>query len=271
MIHSPHFRGYTRAGREMTRGKPDWREQFDIGAERECGWRAGDPAWMRLQGPNQWPRALPELRPALLAWQGAMTEVAIKLLRAFAEALGQSPDVFEPIYRGAPNQHIKIIRYPGRGDASDAAASGQGVGPHKDSGFLSFILQDGVGGLEVEAEEAPGSKRRRARALSSSMSANCWNSPRMDICAPPSIAWSPRRRARAAVGGLLSWGEPRGDDAAPRSAGGIRRRGEGAGSDPDNPLLQHAGARIISKGGCARIPTWRSVITAKSDRRPRVF
>ena len=31
MINSPHFRGYTRAGWERTRGKPDWREQIDIG------------------------------------------------------------------------------------------------------------------------------------------------------------------------------------------------------------------------------------------------
>ena len=31
MIHSPHFRGYTRAGRELTRGRPDWREQFTLG------------------------------------------------------------------------------------------------------------------------------------------------------------------------------------------------------------------------------------------------
>jgi len=34
MIHSPHFRGYTRTGRELTRGRPDWREQFDINSER---------------------------------------------------------------------------------------------------------------------------------------------------------------------------------------------------------------------------------------------
>lgn len=34
MIHSPHFRGYNRAASELTRGQPDWREQFDIGAER---------------------------------------------------------------------------------------------------------------------------------------------------------------------------------------------------------------------------------------------
>ena len=41
MIHSPHFRGYTRTGRELTRGRPDWREQFDINSER-C--RSGGPA-----------------------------------------------------------------------------------------------------------------------------------------------------------------------------------------------------------------------------------
>ena len=37
MIHSPHFRGYNRAASELTRGQPDWREQFDIGAERGRG------------------------------------------------------------------------------------------------------------------------------------------------------------------------------------------------------------------------------------------
>jgi isopenicillin N synthase-like dioxygenase len=34
MENSPHFRGYTRAGEERTRGAADWREQLDIGAER---------------------------------------------------------------------------------------------------------------------------------------------------------------------------------------------------------------------------------------------
>src|SRR6202050_4887699 len=67
MVNSPHFRGYNRAGFEHTRGKPDWREQVDIGSERP----ALDPSaikdpWDRLQGPNLWPSALPELRPSLL-------------------------------------------------------------------------------------------------------------------------------------------------------------------------------------------------------------
>ncbi len=246
MIHSPHFRGYTRAGREMTRGKPDWREQFDIGAERECGWRAGDPAWMRLQGPNQWPRALPELRPALLAWQGAMTEVAIKLLRAFAEALGQSADVFEPIYRGAPNQHIKIIRYPERGEASDAAASGQGVGPHKDSGFLSFILQDGVGGLEVEAEGGAwieATPREGAFVVNIGELLELASNGYLRATVHRVIAPPPgRERLSAAffLGASHEATTPLLDLPAEFAA-----EAKGPDSDPDNPLLQHAGANYL--------------------------
>ena len=33
MVQSPHFRGYNRPGWELTRGRPDWREQFDLAAE----------------------------------------------------------------------------------------------------------------------------------------------------------------------------------------------------------------------------------------------
>ncbi|MBB5510272.1 hypothetical protein [Paraburkholderia atlantica] len=43
-----------------------------------------------------------------------MTRLAIRLLRAFAAALEQPDDAFESVYRDAPNQHIKILRYPGR-------------------------------------------------------------------------------------------------------------------------------------------------------------
>jgi isopenicillin N synthase-like dioxygenase len=158
MIHSPHFRGYTRAGAELTRGKPDWREQFDVGAERAAIVQGDDvPVWTRLQGPNQWPDALPELRPTVLRWQSELTDLAIRLLRAFAEALEQPADIFEAAFSGTPNQHIKIIRYPGRSATRDAQSEGrdpdnQGVGAHKDSEFLSFLLQDSQGGLQVATD-----------------------------------------------------------------------------------------------------------------------
>ena len=151
MIHSPHFRGYNRAASELTRGQPDWREQFDIGAERPALSVTGDdPRWQRLQGPNLWPEALPTLKPALLAWQRAMTSMALQLLRAFAQALDLPADAFDALYGDKPNEHIKLIRYPGQ----PATESQQGVGAHKDSGFLSFLLQDEQRGLQVEV--APG-------------------------------------------------------------------------------------------------------------------
>ena len=160
MVNSPHFRGYNRAGYEHTRGKPDWREQLDIGSEREPLELTPDsPPWARLQGPNQWPAALPDLKPVLLRYQAEVTALAIRVLGAFAAALNQPEDAFAPIYTPEPNTLIKLIRYPGRGqDESD-----QGVGAHKDSGFVTILLQDKVAGLQVEggdgwidAPPAPG-------------------------------------------------------------------------------------------------------------------
>jgi isopenicillin N synthase-like dioxygenase len=149
MIHSPHFRGYTRAGWERTKGQADWREQFDVGAERfPITQSATTDPWSRLQGPNQWPEALPDLKPIVLEWQSELTRLAIELLQAFALALGQDREIFKPIYQDAPNQHLKIIRYPGR----DATGSDQGVGAHKDSGFLTLLLQDVQGGLQVQKD-----------------------------------------------------------------------------------------------------------------------
>ena len=150
MIHSPHFRGYNRAASEITRGQPDLREQFDLGAERQALPLDPDsPPWARLQGPNQWPAQLPQLKPLLLEWQQAMTRMSLRLLRAFAQALSLPEQAFDPLYGARPNEHIKLIRYPGRA----AGQSNQGVGAHKDSGFLSFLLQDQQAGLQVEVEE----------------------------------------------------------------------------------------------------------------------
>lgn len=149
MVNSPHFRGYTRVGMEITRGQRDWREQIDIGAEREAlPWDAGSPSWQRLRGPNQWPAALPELRGVLLTYQAAVKDLAIRLVKAFAAALGQPDNVFEQIYTPEPHHLLKIIRYPGR----EATESEQGVGAHKDGGFVTVLLQDVQAGLQVEHE-----------------------------------------------------------------------------------------------------------------------
>ena len=147
MIHSPHFRGYNRAASELTRGQPDWREQFDVGAERpELAINENAPVWRKLQGPNLWPESLPALKTTILQWQSEMTEVALTLLKTFAQALSLPENAFDKLYGTEPNEHIKLIRYPGQQNTQ----SNQGVGAHKDSGFLSFLLQDEQKGLQVE-------------------------------------------------------------------------------------------------------------------------
>jgi len=133
MVLSPHFRGYTRPGWERTRGRPDRREQIDIGAERPAlPTGPGAPPWARLQGPNQWPAALPDLKPSALAWLD-VTSTGHAPAASLALVLGQPEDVFAPIYARDPNLLIKLIRYPGR----EATQDDQGVGPHKNGGFLT--------------------------------------------------------------------------------------------------------------------------------------
>ena len=144
MVRSPHFRGYTRLGGELTRGDVDWREQIDIGPERPSIGGPGKPDYLWLQGPNQWPAALPQLRPIIDEWDAALSRVARTLLRHWAAALGSPPDVFDAAFAKTPATLIKMVRYPSR------AASAQGVGAHRDSGVLTLLLAEpGSRGLQV--------------------------------------------------------------------------------------------------------------------------
>ena len=149
MVHSPHFRGYTRLGGELTGGEVDWREQIDIGPERHPVGGPGKPDYLWLQGPNQWPPALPELPGIIDEWDAALAVVARTLLRHWASALGSPADVFDEAFAEAPATLIKVVRYPAH------AASPQGVGAHKDSGVLTLLLAEPDSrGLQVRRPRA---------------------------------------------------------------------------------------------------------------------
>jgi len=145
-VTSPHFRGYTRVGGERTQGRVDWREQIDIGPEREA--ITDGPGYNRLVGPNLWPAAQPELKDVVTEWHDHLTGVARKLLRAWALALGAEEQYFDRHF-GDPQTLIKIVRYPGKDDPTPQ----QGVGAHKDSGVLTLLwVEPGKGGLQVERD-----------------------------------------------------------------------------------------------------------------------
>lgn len=147
---SPHFRGYTVLGDERTKGASDWREQLDVGAEEPAAIvKPGDAPWRRLRGPNQWPARVPAMRPVVLEWMRAMDRVGLAVLRALALGLGQPLEYFDNVVLPRGDPHLKIIRYPAQRRDAD---TGQGVGMHHDSGLVSFVLQDDVGGLQVELD-----------------------------------------------------------------------------------------------------------------------
>lgn len=167
-VNSPHFRGYTRIGGERTQGEVDWREQIDIGPERDAIADPEAPDFSRLIGPNLWPAAQPELRDVVSEWHDHLSGVARKLLRAWALSLGAPENYFDEHF-GEPSTLIKIVRYPGTEDptppsprplhgsltrsAEPPAAWSQGVGAHKDSGVLTLLwVEPGKGGLQVERD-----------------------------------------------------------------------------------------------------------------------
>nr|WP_157226484.1 2-oxoglutarate and iron-dependent oxygenase domain-containing protein [Gordonia soli] len=146
-LKSPQFRGYSRLGGELTNGRVDWREQIDIGPERPI--IEGAEGYWRLQGPNLWPSALPELRPAFEEWNSTLSQVGVRLLRHWAIALGADEHVFDEAFADRPATLTKVVRYPGSDETT------QGVGAHKDSGVLTLLLvEPGSEGLQVEV--APG-------------------------------------------------------------------------------------------------------------------
>ncbi|WP_336793905.1 isopenicillin N synthase family dioxygenase [Gordonia malaquae] len=145
MLRSPQFRGYTRFGGEYTQGAIDWREQIDVAAEyQQLG---DDPAYLRLDGPNLWPSALPAFRDVVTDWQRRCSALGLTLMREWAVSLGAAADVFDEAFAERPSTLLKVVRYPGRDNSQDR----QGVGAHKDPGVLTLLLvEPGKGGLQVE-------------------------------------------------------------------------------------------------------------------------
>ncbi|RWC48689.1 MAG: isopenicillin N synthase family oxygenase [Mesorhizobium sp.] len=242
MVKSQQFRGYTRAGGELTKGAADWREQLDIGVERQpIPQGPGIAPWTRLQGPNQWPQALPELKPALLAWQAKATAVAIRLLKAFSLSLDQPEDAFDAIYRDSPNHRMKIVRYPGR----EATGSDQGVGAHKDGGFLTLLLQDDNKGLQVEydgswvnVDPLPGTLVVNIGELLELASNGYLRATVHRVVTPPagveriSVPFFFSARLDATIP-LLTLPEE------------LAAEARGPASDPDNPLFRDVGTNVL--------------------------
>ena len=165
MVHSAHFLGYSRLDAELTRGKVDHREQFDFGTKHETRWKEGKeevvPEYWKMWGSPQvrlvcvslhcpstrafcqfqWPddSALPGFRAVLERFLTQVQDLAYTFISLLAESFSLPPDALDKFYDTDENmQHrAKIVKYPAVALADPA--NDQGVGPHYDAGFLTFV------------------------------------------------------------------------------------------------------------------------------------
>jgi isopenicillin N synthase-like dioxygenase len=135
-------RGYVPVGEEgVESGTPDLKEAFDTALDLP----ADDPdhlAGNPMLGPNTWPD-VPGFAEAVTGYYDAVLEVGHMLLAAFADALGEDPDVFSRHATKTPSQ-LRLVHYPYNPDARD----GLGIGAHTDYECFT-LLKPTAPGLEV--------------------------------------------------------------------------------------------------------------------------
>ncbi len=100
-----------------------------------------------LYGANQWPSQPATLRDTMMAYHRAMDTLADRLQRAFAIGIDFPEDYFLRFYRKPLNQ-LRLLHYPPRPPELDERVLGARV--HTDTGAFTILLQDQIGGLEVQ-------------------------------------------------------------------------------------------------------------------------
>jgi isopenicillin N synthase-like dioxygenase len=138
------------------------KEGIDLGPDVAYGASVvhdGDP----LREPTPLPSAetLPGWRESAARYYRTMGQISQALMRSVARSLALPEHFFDDSFeRGLST--LRLIRYPVRTDAEQAAATDPGVwvthgadrrlltgAPHVDSGFLTLLAQDGVAGLQA--------------------------------------------------------------------------------------------------------------------------
>lgn len=104
--------------------------------------RLSYPGWPHCLSSDleaQWPPedALPGFRETFTKYIQQVEDLSFRFIQLLAESLGLPAIAFDGFYnepKGAMQHRSKIVKYP---EAS--SESKQGVGPHYDSGFLTFV------------------------------------------------------------------------------------------------------------------------------------
>ena len=148
MTQSPFYRGFLEIGQRGTNMErpPDILEAFNLGIDLgpdDPGVIAKKP----LHGPNQWPKNLPGFKEAVEEWQGLMGGLMHKILLGISGAMDLPYDRIAPWFE-KPLTQMRLLHYPPQ---PPQIGHMMGARPHQDTSFMTILLQDDRGGLEVEA------------------------------------------------------------------------------------------------------------------------
>jgi isopenicillin N synthase-like dioxygenase len=131
---SPHFRGYS-----VMHNPRDWREQLHLGREERA-----NPTY-QLRGPNLWPESA-EWKSEILALIDDFEQAARNVLRELAISLGTRPFLRDD---EIPYLVVKLIHYQELPNGELRS----GVAPHVDFSWITLLLQDDTGGLEIRTRD----------------------------------------------------------------------------------------------------------------------
>jgi isopenicillin N synthase-like dioxygenase len=148
-IRPENYRGYIPVGFFSANSADAGNDNYDNyeGYKLHFELAADDPLRSEcdLYGPNKWPLVPPDFRQHILNYWAECDRVANVLLGALAEILGTPKQQFLQFFE-MPLTNMTLLHYP----PQDAAATGFGIHPHKDTDALTILAPDPVGGLLVK-------------------------------------------------------------------------------------------------------------------------